>query len=68
MLLNLIIGIILGWVKFPLKNLNGLQTDKWHMAYYTTKISTIRCILDKRQPLTKSKYFTLTYGIFLYTN
>lgn len=46
---------MIGWVKFYLKDFNNLQTEKWHTAYYGSKISTIRCILDKGQPLTKGK-------------
>ncbi|XP_076270318.1 neuralized E3 ubiquitin protein ligase 4 isoform X2 [Rhynchophorus ferrugineus] len=44
-----------GWVKFPLKNLANVSTDKWHIAYYPTKIGAVRCILDKGQPLTKGQ-------------
>ncbi|KAK9728651.1 Neuralized [Popillia japonica] len=46
---------IQGWVKFSLRNFSNLQTDKWHVAYYGTKLSTIRCILDRGQPLTKNQ-------------
>lgn len=44
---------IVGWVKFPLRNFNNVQTDKWHTAFYGSKLGTVRCILDKGQPLTK---------------
>ncbi|XP_022905179.2 neuralized-like protein 4 [Onthophagus taurus] len=46
---------VIGWVKFPLKNLHNTPTDMWHLAYYGSKLSTIRCILDKGQPLTKNQ-------------
>ncbi|KAF2900858.1 hypothetical protein ILUMI_05336 [Ignelater luminosus] len=44
-----------GWVKFPLRNLNNLQTEKWHTAYYGTKLAFVRSILDRGQPLTKGQ-------------
>ncbi|XP_017783812.1 PREDICTED: neuralized-like protein 4 [Nicrophorus vespilloides] len=46
---------LIGWVKFPLKNIQNIQTDKWHTAYYPTKLGTIRGILDKGQLLTKEQ-------------
>lgn len=50
----------IGWVKFALKNLSNIQTDKWHTAYYGTKLGAIRRILDKGQPLTKGTVFTIS--------
>ncbi|XP_063932045.1 neuralized-like protein 4 isoform X2 [Zophobas morio] len=46
---------LLGWVKFPLKNLANTATDKWHTAFYPSKMGAVRCILDKGQPLTKGQ-------------
>ncbi|RZC36582.1 Fer2 3 and/or Neuralized domain containing protein, partial [Asbolus verrucosus] len=46
---------LLGWVKFPLKNLANTATDKWHTAFYASKMGAVRCILDKGQPLTKGQ-------------
>ncbi|CAH0558081.1 unnamed protein product [Brassicogethes aeneus] len=53
---------LVGWVKFPLKNFANLTTEKWHQAFYATKLGAIRCILDKGQPLTKgqAKYCNFT--------
>lgn len=42
-------------MKFPLKNLLNVQTEKWHTAYYGTKLGAVRRILDKGQPLTKGE-------------
>lgn len=44
-----------GWVKFLLKNPANVATDKWHTAFYPSKIGAVRCILDKGQPLTKGQ-------------
>lgn len=46
---------LIGWVKFPLKIVANTATDKWHTAFYPSKIGSIRCILDKQQPLTKGQ-------------
>lgn len=40
-------------MKFSLKNFSNLQTDKWHTAFYGTKLSMIRSVLDDGHPLTK---------------
>ncbi|CAG9771302.1 unnamed protein product [Ceutorhynchus assimilis] len=45
----------IGWVKFPLKNLTNIATDKWEVAFYATKMGAVRCILDSGQPLTKGQ-------------
>lgn len=44
-----------GWIKFPLKNRANIVTDKWHTAFYPTKMGAVRCILDLGQPLTKGQ-------------
>ncbi|KAF5281234.1 hypothetical protein FQA39_LY05120 [Lamprigera yunnana] len=44
-----------GWVKFCLRNLNNLQVDKWHIAFYGTKLGFVRSILDRGQPFTKGQ-------------
>ncbi|KAJ8971546.1 hypothetical protein NQ314_000652 [Rhamnusium bicolor] len=46
---------LLGWVKYPLKTLANITIDKWQTAFYFTKLGAVRCILDKRQPLTKGQ-------------
>ncbi|XP_018574763.1 neuralized-like protein 4 isoform X2 [Anoplophora glabripennis] len=46
---------LLGWVKFPLKNVANISTDKWQTAFYFTKLGAIRCILDRGQLLTKGQ-------------
>ncbi|XP_030761137.1 neuralized-like protein 4 [Sitophilus oryzae] len=48
-------NVPMGWVRFALKNLTNISTDKWHVAYYPTKIGAVRCILDRGQPLTKGQ-------------
>lgn len=45
----------LGWVRYPLKNLTTINTDKWETAFYPTKVGTVRSILDLGQPLTKGE-------------
>ncbi|XP_057662897.1 neuralized-like protein 4 [Diorhabda carinulata] len=42
-----------GWVRFPI--LENMSTDKWHTAFYFSKLGGIRCVLDKGQPLTKGQ-------------
>lgn len=59
-----------GWVKFPLCSLTNTPADKWHTAYYPTKLGNIRTILEKGQPLTKGnmshkKYYLLNLHRFL---
>ncbi|KAK4880128.1 hypothetical protein RN001_008274 [Aquatica leii] len=44
-----------GWVKFSLRNLHNLQTEKWHTAFYGTKLGFVRNILDRGQPFTKGQ-------------
>ncbi|KAG5890383.1 hypothetical protein JTB14_029747 [Gonioctena quinquepunctata] len=44
-----------GWVKFPLANGENISTEKWHTAFYFSKLGAVRCILDKGQPLTKGQ-------------
>ncbi|XP_045470918.1 neuralized-like protein 4 [Harmonia axyridis] len=46
---------LIGWVKFPLCSLTNTPADKWHTAYYPTKLGNIRTILEKGQPLTKGQ-------------
>ncbi|KAK0166865.1 hypothetical protein PV327_004339 [Microctonus hyperodae] len=47
----------IGWVRFPLKqssNANQIPqttTDKWHIAYYGTRLDSIRWILDRGELL-----------------
>ncbi|OXU27740.1 hypothetical protein TSAR_003159 [Trichomalopsis sarcophagae] len=63
-------AIPVGWVRFPLKhNINANQipqstTDKWHVAFYGTRIDTVRWILDRGELLTKEQLDTdsLTTG------
>ncbi|XP_066248762.1 neuralized-like protein 4 isoform X5 [Euwallacea similis] len=45
----------MGWVKYPLKHLTNISTDKWDTAFYPSKIGAIRCILDLGRPLTKDQ-------------
>ncbi|XP_066158319.1 neuralized-like protein 4 isoform X2 [Euwallacea fornicatus] len=45
----------MGWVKYPLKHLANISTDKWDTAFYPSKIGAIRCILDLGRPLTKDQ-------------
>ncbi|KAK5646861.1 hypothetical protein RI129_005325 [Pyrocoelia pectoralis] len=44
-----------GWVKFSLRNWNNLQTEKWHTAFYGTKLGFVRSILDRGQPFTRDQ-------------
>ncbi|XP_066581043.1 neuralized-like protein 4 [Prorops nasuta] len=50
-----------GWARFPLKqNINANQipqntTDKWHVAFYGTRLDVIRLILDRGELLTKEQ-------------
>ncbi|KAK9882477.1 hypothetical protein WA026_021818 [Henosepilachna vigintioctopunctata] len=46
---------LLGWVKFPLCNSTNISADKWHNAYYPTRLGNIRTILERGQPLTKGQ-------------
>ncbi|CAB0034689.1 unnamed protein product [Trichogramma brassicae] len=45
-------AVPVGWVRFPLKhsvNANQIPqstTDKWHVAFYATRIDAIRCVLQ----------------------
>ncbi|XP_044577539.1 neuralized-like protein 4 isoform X2 [Cotesia glomerata] len=50
-------AVPIGWVRFPLKqtiNANQIPqstTDKWHVAYYGTRLDSIRWILDRGELL-----------------
>ncbi|XP_008559824.1 neuralized-like protein 4 [Microplitis demolitor] len=50
-------AVPVGWVRFPLKqtiNANQIPqstTDKWHVAYYGTRLDSIRWILDRGELL-----------------
>ncbi|XP_046742176.1 neuralized-like protein 4 [Diprion similis] len=53
-----------GWVRFPLKpTINAIQIpqntlDKWHVAFYGTRLDAIRWILDRGELLTKEQLDT----------
>lgn len=64
--LKITILLFSDWVRFPLCNLTNIQTDKWHTAYYSCKLGTVRPVLDRRQPLTKGK--TTNNPLNLYNN
>ncbi|KAL7305937.1 hypothetical protein TKK_0001411 [Trichogramma kaykai] len=54
-------AVPVGWVRFPLKhsvNANQIPqstTDKWHVAFYATRIDAIRCILDRGELLSREQ-------------
>ncbi|XP_015586465.1 neuralized-like protein 4 [Cephus cinctus] len=64
-------AIPVGWARFPLKqSINVTQVpqttlDKWHVAFYGTRLDAIRWILDRGELLTKEQLHmsTLTTGI-----
>ncbi|XP_034946058.1 neuralized-like protein 4 [Chelonus insularis] len=57
-------AVPVGWVKFPLKQtINSNQipqstTDKWHVAYYRTRLDSIRWILDRGELLPMEQLIT----------
>ncbi|XP_012261174.2 neuralized-like protein 4 isoform X1 [Athalia rosae] len=57
-------AIPLGWVRFPLRqSINTIQIpqntlDKWHVAFYGTRLDAIRWILDRGELLTKEQLDT----------
>ncbi|XP_043280017.1 neuralized-like protein 4 isoform X2 [Venturia canescens] len=57
-------AVPVGWARFPLKpSINANQypqstTDKWHVAFYGTRLDSIRWILDRGELLTKEQLDT----------
>ncbi|XP_051170351.1 neuralized-like protein 4 [Leptopilina boulardi] len=54
-------AVPIGWTRFPLKqSINANQipqctTDKWHVAFYGTRLDAVRRILDRGELLTKEQ-------------
>ncbi|XP_012271059.1 neuralized-like protein 4 isoform X2 [Orussus abietinus] len=57
-------AIPIGWARFPLKqSINANQipqstTDKWHVAFYGSRLDAVRWILDRGELLTKEQLDT----------